>query len=187
MDWLTFIAELVKALAWPSAAILAVFLLRQPLLKTLRELKRLKWKDVEVEFDKAVEQVKIEAQKTLPAPSAPFRKPELQDMETRLLSLVEISPKAAVLDAWVQVEKEISLLLKRRSIPIDMTPRINLLQMADLVRRHELLDDHGFWLFNSLRQLRNRAAHEHEEEITEDGALSFISMASDLIRKLKEK
>jgi len=144
MDWLAFTAEIVKALAWLVCGIVAVILLCEPLMRSLREFKRLKWKDVEVEFDKEVQLVKLEAKKSRPSLPEQLRTSEQQDFETRLLNLVEISPKAAVLDAWVQVEKEVGALLKRRDISLDMTPRLNIIQIADMARRHELLDEARF-------------------------------------------
>ena len=185
MDWLTFAAEMMKALVWPATALIAVILLREPLFRLLRELKRLKWSNLEVKFDKEVVEVRTEARKTLPKAPLPPRSSDINDFETRLLNLVEVAPKAAVLDAWVEVEKEVLSLFRRKNISIESSPRVGPLGLAEALRRNELRDDHHLWLFNSLRQLRNTAAYEREEEVTEAGALQYISMASDLIRALR--
>jgi hypothetical protein len=164
MDWLTFIAEMAKAIAWPIAIVIAATIFRNPLLKLLRELKRLKWKGVEFEFEKEVLKAKAEfPQVQMPTQTTPRLIED--DYEERLLSLLEISPKAAVLEAWLRVEHEAFDLLKRRQVKVQ--PNLTPLRLLELLLRHKLIDKVGQSLFNAIRKLRNRAAHEHEAEISE--------------------
>ena len=54
MDTLTFIAKLVEFLAWPTAAVIVVVLLRDELRRLLSLVKKLKAGPVEAEFEREV-------------------------------------------------------------------------------------------------------------------------------------
>jgi hypothetical protein len=56
MDWLTFIASLVSSLAWPVTAIVAIYLLKNNLGIFAQVFERLKFKGVELEFRKGIEE-----------------------------------------------------------------------------------------------------------------------------------
>lgn len=182
MDWLTFIAEITKAIAWPIAIVIAVAIFRAPLLTLLHELKRLKWKDVELEFEKEVLKAKAELPQ-VQVSTQPATQLIEGDSEARLLNLLEISPKAAVLEAWLQVEREALELLRRKQVALP--PSITPLRTLELLLQHKLLDKNGQALFNAIRKLRNRAVHENETEISEKAALDYISMASEMIKSLR--
>src|SRR6266702_978293 len=105
MDWLTFVSSLVHSLAWPGAVVGIVLLLRRSLNKLLPELNRLKYKDLELDFGRQVAQAKAEVE----ASPAPRQLPEARQLQlgpdTEYLSaLAEISPRAAVLEAWLPLE-----------------------------------------------------------------------------------
>ena len=53
MDWLTFFAHLVTAIAWPAATIVLALSLRPAIKDLLRLLRKLKWNDLEAEFGRA--------------------------------------------------------------------------------------------------------------------------------------
>ena len=50
MDWLTFISKLVEALAWPAVVVGVLLHLRKEFPSIVRSLRKLKFKDVELEF-----------------------------------------------------------------------------------------------------------------------------------------
>ena len=102
MDWLQFIASIIDSLAWPGAILAAVILLRRPLSALLPLLRRLKYKDFEVEFDRKVRKLREEAVAALPPlpKTVPSQIPE----ETALIELVSVAPRAAVLESWLLVE-----------------------------------------------------------------------------------
>ena len=183
MDWLTFIAEMTKAVSWPVAIVIAVWIFRDPLLKLLRELKRLKWKDVEVEFEKEVQKAKAELPEIKRLTASSKHISDDDDYESRLLSLLETSPKAAVLEAWLQVEREAHGLLKRQNV--SLPPNLSPIRLLELLLKHRLIDKKGQNLFNTIRKLRNRAVHEYENEISENAALDYLAMASEMIKLLR--
>ena len=68
MNWLQFTADMTGHLAWPAMLIVAVLVLRKPLLALLPELQRLKIKDFEFDFRKTLDEAKREVGQ-IPKPS----------------------------------------------------------------------------------------------------------------------
>src|SRR2546421_12403919 len=105
MDALSAIVELVKALAWPVSIFAIILLLRraiQGLIGSIHE-GRVKYKDLEFIFKRDLEQarqsIKVLEPQALPALRAP------QETEiTKLMSLAQFSPRAAVIEAWTRLE-----------------------------------------------------------------------------------
>ncbi|MGH2397987.1 MAG: hypothetical protein ACRDFW_13640 [bacterium] len=71
MDWLTFIARVIDAAAWPVTVFVILLLLRKPLSGLIPLLQRLKYKDLELEFGRQIQEVRQEVQAELPAAPAP--------------------------------------------------------------------------------------------------------------------
>ncbi|MER3513447.1 MAG: hypothetical protein C4310_02805 [Chloroflexota bacterium] len=67
MDWLTFVTELIKALAWPITILIIIIVLRKPLANLIPTLQRLRYRDLEIEFGRSVQELASEAKKELPA------------------------------------------------------------------------------------------------------------------------
>ena len=67
MDPLSFIAEIVKALAWPLTALGIFLVLRRPLMGLIPVVARLKFKDLELDFDRRL------AEASAAAPPSPSR------------------------------------------------------------------------------------------------------------------
>ncbi len=61
MDWLTFLVELAKALGWPFAVVVLVFVLRQSLVKLIPTLRHLKYGDFEADFGEKLEEAEHKA------------------------------------------------------------------------------------------------------------------------------
>ncbi len=51
MDRLTFTIEIIKSVSWPLTALVIVLILRKPIIALPPLIKKLKIKDVEIEFD----------------------------------------------------------------------------------------------------------------------------------------
>jgi len=71
MDWLTFISNTIKAISWPTAVIILVIILRRPLVRLLLLLRRLKYKDLELDFGERLEELEDQAEKADLPPQLP--------------------------------------------------------------------------------------------------------------------
>jgi len=54
LDTLTFTAEVIKAVVWPASLLVLAFLLRKPLKELIPLLRRLRYKEVEIECGRYV-------------------------------------------------------------------------------------------------------------------------------------
>lgn len=59
MDWMTFVVELVKALAWPAVVAIAILVFKDKLLALVDQLTELKGLGMEARFAKDVQDVRI--------------------------------------------------------------------------------------------------------------------------------
>ena len=68
-----YLVRIIETLAWPGVALIALFVLRSPVADLIPMLQRLKYKDLELEFERDLEQLREEARyarsKTTPPPS----------------------------------------------------------------------------------------------------------------------
>src|ERR1051325_1135276 len=111
MDWLAFFASIIASLAWPLTVIILVILLRDPLTRVLLTLTHLKYKDLEIDFKRELEELEekakaIDVKPQLPEIRASEKKDTLQFLaEARQLAAQW--PEGAVTLAWQAVEHEL--------------------------------------------------------------------------------
>jgi hypothetical protein len=114
VDVLTFSAELAKALAWPLTIMGLAWLLRKPIRGLIPLLARVEYKDFKLEFSRRIDEVKTEAsgELLLRGPVATAGTAE----EKTLFELAMRSPRAAITEAWTQVEIAASLAAHRNNL-----------------------------------------------------------------------
>jgi len=187
MDWLTFIAEITKALSWPLAVVVSVVILRGHLRGALPFLRKLKYKDVELEFAEKIKELDSAINKELP--SSPDIDLDQATALDRFIQLAQISPRAAIFEAWREVEAavinsaksnieklqpEIDRWKSRLKIDTGQVTDFDLIRAFD---RSDLLDPEMRELYRALRGLRNRALHHDERQIEVDVAIEYGAMA----------
>jgi hypothetical protein len=185
LDWLTFIAQIVQSLAWPTGLVILILLIRRPLLALLPELDTLKLKGFELTFRKKIEEVDKKADLVLPLPEEgridkiPQKGGEIEERE---LDLTDFSPRAAVLESWLKVEEALRNAASRHSITTSSPPGRILIKLA---QQHKL-DHETTTIYEDLRALRNNAVHVPDAVITPSQAKEFERLANRLARKLRE-
>jgi hypothetical protein len=144
-------------------------------------LQRLKYKEFEVEFGKRVQEISTEVRAELPpSPSAG----QLPPSASRAAQLARVSPRAAVLDAWLQVES--AALSAAHHLGGERFRDRTLSYQA--VRHLEQLDklDRGVVsLLRELRGLRNEAAHAPDFALSEASALDYADAAERVASYLR--
>ncbi|AZQ83860.1 hypothetical protein EKO29_07365 [Colwellia sp. Arc7-635] len=120
MDGFTFTTEIVKALAWPVSAITLVFLLRKPIIDLVPLMKKLKYKELELEFSQEMKALKsdvtINSVKDAQAVSS--------STNSKALDLLSFSARAGIMEAWIEVETKISKISKTPTL-IENFPLLN--------------------------------------------------------------
>ena len=177
MDTLTFISSLAQSLGWPLAIIVGIVLLRRPLSELLPHLSELKWKDFSLVFSKGVADAKAQ----LPSPENPKALQPPQSIESeRLEQLALLSPRAAVMEAWVGLESAaLSSLVSVGAISSSSGLRNHgrtavALQSAGLLLPPEVI------AFQELQHLRNQAAHAPEFALESSAVIEFVRVSEQL-------
>jgi len=177
MDMLTFISNIVSALAWPIAVIVIVLVLKTPLVGILKNLKRLKFKDAELDFEEAVIELKgIEAQEGKQTPLAESK-----------LKLAELSPRGSILESWLELEDALASAAEAQGIgktrPGGISGQpvpVDSLVFAQMLAISGKLSTNSLERFQKLRQIRNKAVHVTDDVIRQEDAESFARLVGEL-------
>lgn len=184
MDVLTLVSELGKSLAWPVTTIVLVFLLRKPLIELVPLLKRLKYKEFELEFSQEVSELKAEVEAM--AKEKGEDSPSVSADSERLLSLVSFSSRAAIMEAWLEVE---SAAVTTASSLWGQSPSDTFRDMPKLgeyLMQCKVIDQKQLAVFHKLRELRNKAARAQELNLSANDAMSYVQLASDLAKHIRK-
>lgn len=178
MDWLTFLSRVIDAIAWPGTVLVVIFLVRKELPAIVRSLRRLKYKDLELEFGVTVKAVANEVKEAIPAPTEPTLLPAQSNTDAlaRLQSIADISPRAAILEAWLFVEAAAADVIRKKNVARAVRypgPQ----RLRDNLQQAEVLNERQLWVFESLRRLRNEAVHVPDAQFTMELGTDYINAA----------
>jgi len=176
MDALTFVVEILKATAWPSASIVIALVFRRELRQLLLRLRKGKVGPAEFEFEERVASLEADSTAGTPTPSM---------LSTEVASLAHTDPRAAILDAWLRVEQAATMLAERK---LDLEPVLGRSpKLAVRVAAHRrMIDARHLELFSELRSLRNRAIHEPDFRPSTESVVSFIGLSAELVSALNK-
>lgn len=185
MEPLEFTAEVIKALAWPSAVVIALVLLRTEVANLLGRITKIKHKDSEIDLAQEVQAAANSADKVLGSSA----KVGLDSEQGRASRLAEDSPRGAILDAWLSVEEAMTGYEKRHGIEYANShapphQRIQSIQWSDLDKSS--LGQGLLQMLQKLRRIRNEAVHSSDAKITTETAREYASLAARVRAKLEE-
>jgi hypothetical protein len=183
MGWLQFFASAIGSLAWPLALVVTVCLLRKPIASLLPLLQRLKFRELELEFGKSVEEVSAEIAKELPPAPPTDGKSSINEVAA-LVKIAEASPRAAVLQAWIMVEQTAYEAARALGWQPPSNKASNGTFAIKFLARHPALESDRIDLLQQLRHLRNQAAHAPELALGKSAAIEYASSAARVARYL---
>jgi hypothetical protein len=195
VDWLTFISSVVDSLAWPSAAITIVFVLKKPLGTLLPSLRNLKYKDLELDFGKELRKAEEKANQVLPAKTKPkiisMAKAERDSSQiiNESKKLCDEFPEPAIALAWTAVEVELmEAILRTTSSPDYPLLHNTALRNAAFLKEAGYFGEDKVDLIKRMTNLRNIAPHGHKGlgPVTADDAREFIALTEWLVKDIKE-
>ena len=174
MDWKTFLAEVIGHLSWPIAFIGTVVILKAPIVKLLSLVSRVKYKDLDIEFSKAVKELRKETEKSIPHETGEDRD------TTNIVKLAELAPRAAVIEAWRRLESEAIEALERSD---SKTPGAKLRTgtVWRALLSEKVIKENQCKIIEELRVLRNTAVHADEFSFNTSDAIDYIFSVSPLI------
>ncbi|MCD9517009.1 hypothetical protein [Photobacterium carnosum] len=169
------LVQIIEALAWPIAVVWLGYLFSAELRGLMTRLTALKHGDTEISFShdlKQVEKKVSEFEQGIETLSEST--PEELSQKERLYRLVEISPRAAIIEAWTLIEIA--------AVKSDLTTgsaikRTNSKLILDHLVSTGNFSPNSIEVINSLRQLRNRASHLPDFAISQDEAERYLDLA----------
>ena len=192
MDTLTFISKIIEALAWPLVAIALALIFRHRINDLLARIRKGKIPGGEFEFSDVAQRVLADAppRALIPSSSSSSSGPSIQTFSILgpAYAILEHSPRAAVQEGWQELQKAA---LERLQFYDDdtssddyptRTPRP--VALAGYLRDQRILDAEEVAVFNELRDLRNRAVHVPDFEITIEKARDYLVLCELLIDSL---
>ena len=163
MNFLAFLASVIGSLAWPTVAALFLFLIRTRIGVLIDALAARITKaklpgGIEFEFSQKLEEARdefealvIEGKLSVPPVTETLAKAN----EDTYLKLAQISPPAAILEAF----KEVELVIINNRDEFKDVKGHNLRGIVYELQRNELIDGQLVEQFNRVSQMRNLAAH----------------------------
>jgi len=169
------LVTLLVGIAWPVAVVWIAYLFKGELRSLLHRMSQLKYKDVEAKFESGL--AEAEAKVTAIEKSSPstLPRPEISSKLEQLRRIADVSPRAAIMEAWVLVEDAAG---KSGFVQGATIPRVNPhLFVEELVRLRKLPMGSDS-LLDQMRRLRNQAAHLPDFSLNQDEADRYLQLAA---------
>ena len=186
METAGIIVDLIEALAWPVIALIALIMLRKPLAELIPLARRVRYRDLELQFEQEVEELQADAAEELPEVATEGQTMDAP-VESRLKQMARVSPSSAILEAWNELERAAVRLIMHHEIELDRDDPAPLKQLERLLEREELIDTRKVKIFGDLRRLRNKVAHAPRYEVSPRQASAYIDVALKLKRYLDSR
>ncbi len=184
MDWLTFAAQLISALAWPVTVLLMILILRRPLTALFPLLQRLRFQGIELDFSRQVHALAFEARDQLPGVRGVLDADE--PLRDQWVELAQFSPRAVVLEAWLYLEKAAIEASRRHGLKLKSADLRSPLVLGQALEEAGILEGNTATIYHRLRNLRNAAVHASEFAFTPDSAIEYADLAARLTEYLRK-
>lgn len=188
MDLLTFISEMVEALAWPVLIGSVLYTIKDRLPDIVASIRSLKYKGVEMTFGSDVKAVAAVVEHVLPAWEAAALGPIdlTAEVQHHIENMADYSPRGAILEAWLRVEKSAADVIVNRKL--GNMPRFPGPQrLARILYEGGVLDKEQAKAFDSLRHLRNEVVHVTDAQFTPTVVSRYIESAGTMAAFLESR
>ncbi len=159
---------IIGTLAWPITTIIVVVLLRKPLSQLLTTLKTLKYKDLELEFEREASRILAEAERDLPEPQIEHSR-HSEDSGIRYSLGGDDDPAKDILGAWRKFE----LFLHELAMSNNIGAANNVRAVVNSLEKQQIIKPEVAEVILNLSALRNRVAHSREEAVNNETSVNF--------------
>lgn len=168
------LVAIVSAIAWPGAAIWIAYLFRGEIRGLASRVSHLKYKDMEATFEKKLQEAEAKAGAITNQKQAALPGPQMLSRLEQLQRIADVSPRAAIMEAWILIESAAG---QSGFVQGASHPRVNPMLFVDSLVRDGKLPTDSIKLVQTLRDLRNKAAHLPEFSVTRDEADRYLRLA----------
>lgn len=178
IEIMEYLVQIIEALVWPLTTLILFFALRKPIVEIFPQLTKLKFKELEMEFEKELKEISEKSRESKVRIEADV--PRDEEEEHYLEEIKRTSPRAAILESWLGLESQVLStteyfgLLSKNQRP-SFSASLKALEKAEVIAKGDIE------LINGLRKLRNLAVHQTNFTVTEDEAELFIEAARNQV------
>ncbi len=186
MKWMEFVATLVGHLAWPVTLVVLYVMLRDKIAALLQQLARLKYKDLELDFEKVrkhAEELTNASSLASVALNRAQATPALKSLEEQITDTAETAPSASILLAWSSIETALATAVSRLAASPDAPSSRSAVHNIEMLLDQGSISRRQVKLLTELRSLRNKVAHDSgaNSGVSEKQALEYASAARALV------
>jgi len=179
MGLFEFVSKIIEYIVWPATVLVLVCMLKEPLRKLIPLIEKLKYKDFELSFRQQLETVKeniqSEAKDTLTVTN---------DLDIKLIKLVDISPKAGIQEAWQRLENTARVKLDRL-LPSTINKIRSIHNAIDYLENTGALIPSTARALQDMQDLRNQAAHLTDFALSKEDAIEYIRVAGMINKQIE--
>jgi hypothetical protein len=175
--------QFLSSSEWPAVAVFALIALRRPLKQLIGTLRAVSYKDFKADFGEQLKKAQQDALQ-VSAQSSPL--PPVDTIaEGRFRAVVDLSPNAAIFEAWLNVEFALRDLAISKGIPLERGFS-SALYLTRVLQRTSAIDRRTVKLIDDMRALRNVAVHpEDEQAVTAEQAEAYKELADRVVAQLR--
>lgn len=168
------IAKVLDVIAWPITTIVIVLLLKAPIASLAPMLRRFKYKELEVEFERSLDEISkrsSEEIKTLPHP------PTEDSNGADFLDQVQaLPPRATILETWLELEHTAYFIAQKFKL-MDLNRRTRFHDLLRILQQRDILLERDIEDINKLKSLRNAVVHERDIDLSREEAEKYSRVA----------
>lgn len=167
--------KLITGIAWPVSIVWVAYLFKGELRSLIHRMSQLKYKDVEANFEIGLSEAEAKVSSIGVSVVALSPRPEITSKLESLRRIADVSPRAAIMEAWVLVEDAAG---RSGFVQGALIPRVNPhLFVEELVHLGKLPKGSDA-LLDQMRKLRNQAANLPDFSINQDEADRYLQLAA---------
>ena len=176
------IIKIIEIIVWPFTVCFGILIFKNDIHTIIQRISTIKYKDLEATLSNSIKDAE-KISKNIKIKKISDNTQNLE-LESRLLRILDISPKAAILEAWAEIEAEA---FKKDLVSGTTFKRVLPVKILEYVGKHSKLSAQELELLNDLRVVRNRASHLPDIIIKLGDAEKYINVAIKVITLLKQK
>lgn len=179
MTWQEFILQLADIFIWPVIAVFILIYLGEPIKNLVPKAQKLRFKDVELEFEQAIQSAAVQAEEAIPDAQ--------ENKKSALMARAKNFPSTVIRDAWREVDDVSEALIKVYQPDIQLNSNDRYKRLEEALEEESLLGIKQRKLFSELRQLRNKVAHAEGFEVNQADAVQYVELCYRMIDYLKQQ
>lgn len=180
IEYLELVVEVIGHLAWPTAIVIIFSIFRNEISGFLARVKNAKYKGVELNLEKELEELKTDAGKA--GVKISYDTPQRIE-KSQINQYVE--PEWLFVQSWQEIE---NLVLDHYSKVSGLKDtRVTMAKALTYLHKNGIIDDEMVMLLNKFRSTRNHIIHSHSSNLSKGEAIEWLGIANSVKMRLEQK